>query len=118
TAHELLERLLGELGLEPYRYSRAERVQLWRQHLAELNATEGAAFIAIERADDVDAAVLRALDSLTAADPNGCTGARLVLMGGAALRERLEHPALAGLRQRVRLVDHLRPLDAARVEAY
>ena len=118
TPHELLERLLAEFGFEPYRQSRAERVQTWRQFLIELGATETRVFVAIERAHDFDAPVLAALDALTSPDPNACPGASLVLMGTDDLRARLEEPQLEPLRQRVRLVRRVRPLDAAGVEGY
>jgi len=118
SAHELLELLLAEFGFEPYKQSRAERVQTWRQFLMELGATETRVFIAIERAHDLEPSVLSALDGLTAADPNACAGASLVLMGNEDLAKRLEEPALEALRQRVRLVKRLHPLDAAGVERY
>src|SRR5690606_8668992 len=118
SPHELLELLLAEFGFEPYRQSRAERVQTWRQFLIELGATETRAFVAVERAHDFDAGVLSALDALTTADPNACPGASLVLMGIEALADRLAEPSLEPLRQRVRLVRRLRPLDAAGIEGY
>lgn len=118
SAHELLELLLAEFGFEPYRQSRAERVQTWRQFLMELGATETRVFVGLERAHDLEAPVLSALDTLTTADPNACAGASLVLMGTEDLAKRLEEPSLEPLRQRVRLVKRLHPLDAASVERY
>lgn len=118
TAHELLESLLVELGHEPYKQSRAERLQAWRQTLVELSATDTRLFVALERANEAEIAVLRALDALTAPDPHGCAGANLILMGPGAFRQTLGHPELRGLRQRVRLVREIEPLDASGVAAY
>lgn len=118
TGHELLEWLLAEFGLEPYKQSRAERLQTWRQFLMELAATQTRIFIAVERADEADLAVLQALDRLTAPDASGCPGANLVLMGQDNFRDMLDSPALAGLRQRVRLVRRLTPLDEHGVTEY
>lgn len=115
---ELLESLLVELGLEPYKQSRAERLQAWRQLLIELAATETRVFVALERAHEAPVPVLQALDALTAPDPQGCAGANLILMGPDALRQTLDHPDLVGLRQRIRLVRAVDPLDAAGVAAY
>ncbi|HEX7079992.1 MAG TPA: AAA family ATPase [Gammaproteobacteria bacterium] len=116
--YDLLELLLAEFGFEPYKHSRVERLQTWRQFLTELGATDTRIFIGVERADEVGDAVLRALDSLTAADANGCPGANVILMGEDALLEHLRLPALTGLRQRVRLVRRVEPLEADDVEAY
>lgn len=118
TPHELLESLLVELGLEPYKQSRAERLQAWRQLLVELTATETRVVIAVERANEAATAVLHALDALTAPDLHGCAGANLILMAPDGFRQTLDQAALVGLRQRIRLVRRVRPLDAGGVATY
>ena len=107
---ELLELLLVELGFDAHRVGRVERMQMWRQFLNEMSATESRVFVIVERADDLNHEVLRALDSLTAADPNGGPGANLVLLGQPALLDHLKAPVLESLRQRIRLRERLEPL--------
>jgi general secretion pathway protein A len=115
---ELLELLLVELGCNAHRVGRVERMQMWRQFLNEMRATESRVFVIVERADDLSHEVLRALDSLTAADANGCPGANLVLLGQPALLEHLKAPLLESLRQRIRLRERLEPLTADELRAY
>jgi general secretion pathway protein A len=118
SPHELLELLLAEFGFEPYKQSRAERLHSWRQFLTELAATGTRVFVALERAHDAESTLLQALDALTAADPSGCPGAHLILMGLEELLPRVDNAPLAALRQRVRLVRHVAPLHERGVEAY
>ncbi|HET7133657.1 MAG TPA: AAA family ATPase, partial [Gammaproteobacteria bacterium] len=118
NASELLELLLVEFGVDAPRAGRMERLQMWREFLNETNATDSRVFVIVERADDMNAALLRALESFTAADPNGCAGANVVLLGGDALAEQLKAPALDSLRQRVRLRQRLEPLGIDELRAY
>ncbi|HZF27833.1 MAG TPA: AAA family ATPase [Gammaproteobacteria bacterium] len=118
NASELLEQLLVEFGLDPPRAGRMERLQLWRQFLNETNATDSRVFVIVEHADDLSVALLRALESFTAADPNGCAGANVVLLGEQTLAEQLKSPALDSLRQRVRLRQKLEPLSVDELRAY
>jgi general secretion pathway protein A len=115
---DLLELLLVEFGLNAHRVGRVERMQMWRQFRSEMSATESRVFVIVERADDLSHEVLRALDSLTTADPNGCPGANLVLLGQPALLEHLKSPLLESLRQRIRLRERLEPLTADELRAY
>jgi general secretion pathway protein A len=115
---ELLETLLAEFGFSAHRASRVERLQMWRQFLSEMNATDSRVFVIAERADALDVEVLRALETVTAADPNGCAGANLVLLGQTGLIEHLKAPALASLQQRVRLRQALEPFSLDELKAY
>jgi general secretion pathway protein A len=118
NAAELLELLLVELGFNAHRVGRVERVQMWRQFLNEMNATSSRVYVIAERADELSPEVLRALDSLTSADPNGSLGANLVLLGQPALLDVLKLPMLESLRQRIRLRQRLEPLTADELRAY
>jgi len=115
---ELLELLLVEFGFNAHRVGRVERMQMWRQFLNEMSATSSRIYVIAERAEDLGADVLRALDSLTAADPNGSLGANLVLLGQPALLEVLKAPTLASLCQRIRLRQRLEPLALDELRAY
>ena len=95
NAGELLELLLTEFGVNAHRAGRVERMQMWRQFLNEMSATSSRVYVIADRAEDLGADVLRTLDSLTAADPNGSLGANLVLLGQPALLDVLKAPILA-----------------------
>ncbi len=115
---ELLELLLTEFGCNAQRAGRVERLQMWRQFLNEMNATESRVFVIAERADDLPVELLRTLDSLTAGDPNGGLGANLVLLGEPGFNDTLKRPALAALRQRIRLRTQLGPFDTNELRDY
>ena len=118
NAGELLELLLIEFGFNAHRVGRVERMQMWRQALNEMSATSSRVYVIAERAEELGADVLRALDSLTAADANGSLGANLVLLGQPALLEVLKAPTLASLCQRIRLRQQLEPLAVDELRAY
>jgi len=118
NAGELLELLLAEFGFSAHRVGRVERMQMWRQFLNEMSATSSRVYVIAERAEDLGADVLRALDSLTTADPNGSLGANLVLLGQPALLDVLKAPTLTSLCQRIRLRQQLGPLALDELAAY
>ncbi|HEY7671218.1 MAG TPA: AAA family ATPase [Gammaproteobacteria bacterium] len=118
TGHELLEMLLTEFGFSPYKNSRVERLQMWRQYLNEMRATDTRVCVLVESAENLQSDVLAALESLTAADPNGCPGANVVLTSRTGLAELLAEPALAALRQRTRLRWNLEPLTRVELRDY
>jgi hypothetical protein len=91
---------------------------MWRQFLNESSATSSRVYVIAERADDLAPEILRALDSLTAADANGSLGANLVLLGEPALLDTLKSPTLESLRQRIRLRQRLEPLTQDELRAY
>jgi type II secretory pathway predicted ATPase ExeA len=118
TPHELLEQLLTEFDLSPYKSSRVERLQNWRQFLAEMSITDTRVCVLVENAQDLEPEILRHLGALTSADPNGCPGANIVLTCPALPRELLDAPGLESIKQRIRLSCRLEPLNARDVDAY
>ena len=118
TPHELLEQLLTEFGFTPYKNSRTERLQNWRQFLGEMSATETRVSILVENAQDLPTEVLKALHDLTVADASGSTGSNLILTATTALDDLLTAPALTALRQRIRLQATLPPLTVEEARDY
>jgi len=118
TSHELLEMLLAEFGFSAYKNSRVERLQIWRQFLNEMRATDTCVCVLVENADGFQPEILAALESLTAADPNGCPGANIVLTARAPLTELYALPALAALKQRTRMQCKLAPLSRDELRDY
>ena len=115
---ELLELLLAGFEFTPYDMGRVQRLHTWRQFMSELSVTDTRICILVENALVLGPEGLQALEALTAADPNGCPGANLVLMGPASLHELLEAPGLAPLKQRIRSRQRLEPLTPQEVEQY
>jgi hypothetical protein len=110
--------LLTEFGFSPYKNSRVERLQMWRQYLNEMRATDTRVCVLVETAETLQLDVLAALESLTAADPNGCPGANVVLTTRTGMTDLLAEPALASLRQRTRLRWNLEPLTRVELHDY
>jgi len=118
TADELLEQLLSEFSLDPHESSRVERLQTWRQFLNEMEVTDTRVCIVAENVQDFEIEVLQALQLLTAADPNGCPGANVVMTCRGSLSDVLALPALESLKQRIRLSCSLEPLTVEETGAY
>ena len=118
TAHELLEQLLTDFGFEPYRRSRVERLQLWRQFLSEMTATDSRICLLVESADAIAPEVLLALHALTAADAALSRGANLILTTTERPDTLLMAPAMLAFNQRVCLRKRIDPLTDAEVQDY
>ena len=118
NANEMLELLLVELGINAHRATRIERLQMWRQYLEEMNATETRVFVIAERTEEFAPEVLRALDALTGTDASGSSGANVVLLGHQGLDGFLGSPSLESLRQRIRLRQRLEPFSPAELTDY
>jgi type II secretory pathway predicted ATPase ExeA len=118
TAHELLEQLLMDFGFEPYRRSRVERLQLWRQFLSEMTATDSRICLLVESADTISPEVLLALHGLTAADAALSRGANVILTTTERPETLLVAPAMLAFNQRVCLRRRIDPLTEAEVQDY
>jgi len=118
TAHELLEQLLTDFGFEPYKMSRVERLQSWRQFLSEMAATDTRVCLLVENAESVEHEVLNALHSLTAADAALSPGANVVLTTTVPPESLLITPDTLAFNQRVRLRRQIEPLSEADVSDY
>ena len=118
TPHELLEQLLTDFGFEPYKRSRVERLQLWRQFLSEMAATETRVCLLIENADALSAEVLLGLHNLTAADAALSPGANIVLTTTQAPERMLTSEVMLAFNQRVRLRRRIDPLSEGETRDY
>lgn len=118
TPHELLEQLLTEFDFSPYKSSRVERMQTWRQFLSEMSITDTRVCVLVENAQDYAPEILRSLGALTGADPSGCPGANVVLMSTLPARELLADPGLEAIKQRLRLSARLEPCTPEEMDAY
>lgn len=115
---EMLEMLLAGFELAPFDMGRVQRIHTWRQFMGEMSVTDTPICILVENALTLGPKGLQALEALTAADPNDCPGANLVLMGTEDLAKLLEDPSLAPLKQRIRSRQKLEAMNAEEVEQY
>jgi type II secretory pathway predicted ATPase ExeA len=118
TAHELLEQLLVDFGFEPFRRSRVERLQIWRQFLSEMTATDSRICLLVEGADAITPEVMLALHSLTAADAALSRGANVILTTTGRPEDLLMAPAMLAFNQRVCLRRRIEPLSDSEVLEY
>lgn len=118
TAHELLEQLLTDFGFEPYKKSRVERLQIWRQFLSEMAATDTRVCLLVENADEWPVDVLQSLHNLTAADAAMTPGANIVLTTTQPPERLLATEQMLGFNQRVRLRRRIEPLSPEETAAY
>jgi len=118
TGHELLEQLLSDFGQEPYRKSRVERLQLWRQFLSEMLATDTRVCLLVENAENLSTEVMQALHSLTKADAGLSPGANVALTTAGPLESLLTAPEMLAFNQRVRLRRHIAPLTERETADY
>lgn len=110
TAHELLEQLLTDFGFEPYKSSRVERLQMWRQFLSEMAATETRVCLLVENAEGWSSDVLQYLHTLTAADAALTPGANVILTTSQPPERMLTTEDMLAFNQRVRLRRRIDPL--------
>lgn len=115
---ELLEQFLTDFGCETAAASRVERLQLWRQFLTEMAATDTRVCLLVENADRITEDVLLSLHTLTAPDASLIPGANIVMTSTRPAETLLRSPELTALRQRVRLCRPILPLSPNETRQY
>lgn len=118
TPHELLEQLLTDFGFEPYKSSRVERLQLWRQFLSEMAATDTRVCLLVENAESWPPDVLRYVHNLTAADAALSPGANVILTTALPPERVLTTEDMLAFNQRVRLRRRIDPLTEDETHQY
>jgi general secretion pathway protein A len=118
SENELLEQLLTDFGYEPAGKSRVEQLQLWRQFLSEMAATDTRICLLVENIECLETAVLASLHQLTAADTSLSPGANVVLTSTEAADSLLMQPDLRAFSQRVRLRRRIIPISERETNEY
>lgn len=118
TGQELLEQLLADFSFEPFAKSQVERLQIWRQFLSEMAATDTRVCLLVENVENLAPEVLRSLHSLTASDAAMTPGANVVLTTALATGRVLATEELHAFQQRVRLTARIEPLTREETAAY
>lgn len=115
---EVLELLLSRFDVSRQPKGTIQRVSAFRRLLHERIASDTRVFIVVEDAERIGVDALLEIEALTATDSGESVGANIVLMGTGELPGLLAQPALARLRQRIRLRQTVAPFDEADVEGY
>lgn len=118
AADEVLELLLTEFNVSRQPNGTIQRFAAFKRLLHDWAAAGTRAFIIVEDADRIGSDALIELEALTASDSGDGAGAGIVLMGQPTLSERIAHPELARLRQRIRLRHVAAPFSAAETQGY
>ncbi len=115
---EILDLLLARFDVNRPPQGTIQRVAAFRRLLQEQLAADTRIFIVVEDAERIGVDALLELEALTSTDSGESCDAGIVLMGSPELLTRIASPALARLRQRVRLRQNVTAFTAAEVEGY
>jgi general secretion pathway protein A len=118
TAKELLRTVLGELGLSPGKLDRMEYQDLLNAFLFEQAAQGNDVVLFIDEAQNLDAGLLEQIRLLSNLETDQRKLLQIVLIGQPELRDKLNHPGLRQLRQRITVRYHLRALSLPDTERY
>jgi type II secretory pathway predicted ATPase ExeA len=118
AADEVLELLLTEFAVSRQPNGTIQRFAAFKRLLHDWAAGGTRAFIIVEDAERIGNDALIELEALTASESADSAGACIVLMGQPSLAEQLSQPALARLRQRIRLRQAISPFTAPEVQGY
>lgn len=118
TDIELLQSLLSEFGIPNYETRKVELLDQLRWFFLEQHQAGRHVLIIVDEAQHLSPASLEELRLLSCIDTQDRRIVTIVLMGQPSLDDVLDHPSLAQLRQRTRLRQRLRPLNAAETADY
>lgn len=117
---ELLATICDEFGI-PYQKDTTSIkvfVDIIYDFLLDIHARARKAVLIIDEAQYLDSAVLDQLRLLTNLETNQCKLLRIILIGQSELRDKLAHPGLRQMTQRITARYHLGPLSKNEVINY
>jgi general secretion pathway protein A len=115
---EVLELLLDELGTRQTPAGTVQRFSLFRRLLKGFADQGKRVFIVVEDASRIGIDALVELEALTAADSGVSDGANIILMGEPGIKQLLNTPKLARLKQRIRFRETISTLSSGEMLAY
>ena len=116
---ELLEELIRRFGAEPPDgASRPKLVARFEQAVSEIAGRGQVAMIVVDDAHNLSADLLEELRQLAGGAQQSGSAFEIFLLGLPSLEDRLQEPALAGLRQRVSVRAKLAPFSAGETRRY
>jgi len=117
-AEDLLDLLLKEYQVRGNFTNRAARLGAFNQFLLSSHARGEHVVLVVDEAQNLGAKALEELRLLSNLQTDKEPLLQVILVGQPGLRERLRHPALRQLAQRVTIHYHLRPLDQDETKDY
>jgi len=117
-AEDLLDLLLKEFQVRGNFNNRAARLGAFNQFLLSSHARGEHVVLVVDEAQNLGSKALEELRLLSNLQTDKEPLLQVILVGQPGLRERLKHPALRQLAQRVTIHYHLRPLDQDETKDY
>lgn len=117
-ADSLMKAIAMEFGLKPKGLDRLETVAILNEFLLQEMEKDRAAVLIIDEAQDLSNELLEQVRLLSNLETDSRKLLQIVLMGQPELRDRLNHPGLKQLRQRITVRYHLWPLTLAELRQY
>ncbi|MDD3579940.1 MAG: AAA family ATPase [Desulfobacca sp.] len=117
-AEDLLELLLAEFQVRGHFNSRAARLTAFNHFLKTAHQRGEHVVLVVDEAQNLGVEALEELRLLSNLQAGKEFLLQVILVGQPSLRERLRHPALRQLAQRVAVHYHLRPLDFKETKEY
>ncbi len=118
TSTQLARTILVELGLKPRKLDRSGYLDLLNQYLFDQAARDHDVVLFIDEAQDLEPDLLEQIRLLSNLETDRRKLLQIVLVGQPELREKLDHPGLRQLRQRITVRYHLRPLSRPDMARY
>ena len=117
-AEDLLDLLLKEFQVRGHFANRAARLGAFNQFLLSSHARGEHVVLVVDEAQNLGSKALEELRLLSNLQTDKDPLLQVILVGQPGLRDRLRHPALRQLAQRVTIHYHLRPLDPDETKDY
>ncbi len=117
-SHTLLEMIVKEYGLAPPTGSKSDLIAALYDHFMAQYARRGRCVIVVDEAQNLPLEAFEELRMLSNIETGGEQMVQIILVGQPQLRDRLLHPALAQLTQRISVHYHLAPLSREEVGGY
>lgn len=118
TSTQLARTILVELGLRPRKLDRSGYLDVLSQYLFDQAARDHDVVLFIDEAQDLEPELLEQIRLLSNLETDQRKLLQIVLIGQPELRDKLDHPGLRQLRQRITVRYHLRPLSRPDMERY
>lgn len=115
---ELLHKLLGEFGIRTYKKNKVYLLDELRQFLLTQKDAGHQVAILVDEAQNLSTGTLEELRLLSSMDFSLSKLVSVVLVGQPNLNDLIDSPKLEQLRQRVRIRQHLLPLNEAETAEY
>ncbi len=115
---EFLDLVLQEFGIEPGSGNRSDKLNRLRKHLVKLHGQGKKALLIIDESQNLSIETLEEVRLLSNMEMEKEYLLHIVLVGQTELREKLLHPALSQLAQRIAVHYNLAPLSEEETEQY